>query len=293
MKSTGQNKRGKTCENPVIAFISARVGSIFMSTVARGVDARACELGWKKNSIIYTSPRSMNPEDILDEVDSVMRNNRMHGIIMASMSLPETHIKKILKRKIPVVLIEREAKGLCSVTVDNYAGGFLAGEYLAGQGYKKPGIISDMQADDVNSASHKRLCGFLDALKKYSIKPDPALVGRVKVHTIENGRECADKYENKMKKIDSIFSVAGDMAAIGFMIEAKSHGVRVPEDIAIIGFDDVEMADAVTPALTTISQPIEGMGREAVSILNNLINEKSVKICGRILEAKLIKRDSA
>ena len=97
----------------------------------------------------------------------------------------------------------------------------------------------------------------------------------------------------KIRGIDCVFSVAGDYAAIGFMLEAMAHGYRVPSDFALLGFDDVEMSSAVSPALSTIRQPIAKMGTEAVKILNNYFKNKKRGVEHIVLKSSFVSRKTA
>jgi DNA-binding LacI/PurR family transcriptional regulator len=280
-------------KSQTIALLSERIGSAFVSMVARGVEERVTELGWGKNSILYHSPRDMKIESSQAEFMDILKQEEARGIILVSMLVPQEALDAALEKKVELVFVERQVVDFHSVKVDNFSGGFKAGEFLAKSGYKKPTVILDPQADDINSASHDRFLGFKSALRKYGLSVDKSCMTKVAFHTIEHGRQAMEKLGKKIKKVDSFFSVAGDLAAIGFMIEAKSAGIRVPQDMAVIGFDDMEMASAVEPGLTTIRQPIQGMGIEAVNILNEALNNRSGKIHNTLMETSLVKRESA
>ncbi|MBN2753247.1 MAG: substrate-binding domain-containing protein [Candidatus Goldbacteria bacterium] len=269
-KKTGAKIKSKAAFN-TIAFISGRMGSVFNSTVAKGIENHIARLGGGKKSILYHLPRDSSAEACSAEIIDVIKQGEADGLICLSFTPTDSAVRKIIKSKIPAVFIERKIKGLHSVKVDNFKGGYTAGEYLAKRGYKKAGLIIDPQCRDEKSASYERLMGFKSALDFYGIKPVKGAAVTACRHSIECGRDVFEEFEGRLKGLDSVFSVAGDLVAIGFMMEAKAGGIRFPKDIALIGYDGVEAAKAVTPVLTTIKQPIETMGMEAVEIINGCL----------------------
>ncbi len=156
----------------------------------------------------------------------------------------------------------------------------------------KPAVILDLQSKDKGSSTNERYAGFAERMAEEGKKISKIITTSVEVHTIDNGRDAFDRIEKKTRKIDSVFSVAGDYAAIGFMLEAMAHGYRVPSDFALLGFDDVEMASAVSPALSTIKQPITEMGAEAVRIMDNLFSNKTSEKIHRVLKSSLVTRET-
>ncbi|PKL92679.1 MAG: hypothetical protein CVV21_02670 [Candidatus Goldiibacteriota bacterium HGW-Goldbacteria-1] len=269
-KKTGTKVKLKAAFNS-IAFISGRMGSVFNSTVAKGIENHVALLGGGKKTILYHLPRDGSAEACSAEINDVIKQGEADGLICLSFTPTESAVQKIIKSGMPAVFVERKIKGLHSVKVDNYKGGYTAGEYLARKGYKKTGLIIDPQCADEKSASYERLLGFNKALDFYGIKQLKGASVMAARHSIECGRDVFEEFEDKIKGIDSVFSVAGDLVAIGFMMEAKAGGMKFPEDIAIMGYDGIEAAKAVFPVLTTIKQPIERMGMEAVEIINGCL----------------------
>jgi len=270
-KKMGNKIKSKAVFNS-IAFISGRMGSVFNSTVAKGIENHVALLGGGKKTILYHLPRDGSAEACSAEIDDVLKQGEADGLICLSFTPTDSAVQKIIKSRMPAVFVERRIKGLHSVKVDNFKGGYTAGEYFAKKGYKKTGLITDPQCSDEKSASYERLSGFYKALDFYGIKPLKGATVLAPRHNIECGRDVFEEFEDKLKGLDSVFSVAGDLVAIGFMMEAKAGGIKFPKDIALIGYDGIEAAKAVTPILTTIKQPIERMGMEAVEIINGCLN---------------------
>ena len=265
-----------------IAVISGRPGSVFNSTVAKGIEDCAFCLGAAKKSVLYHTPRDSSAEACSAEIIDVLKQGDADGIICLGFIPDNSTSKKLLHSGLPAVFIERNVKGFHSVKVDNFKGGFMAAEHLIKKGYKKTGFILDAQAGDKHSASFERYQGFLKTLGESGLKPVKGASVTVDRHNIENGRDAFEAFESSLKNVDSIFCVAGDMVAIGFMMEAKAGGLRIPDDFAIVGYDGIEASRAVSPALTTVKQPIETMGAKAVEIINGCLSgsvKTTVNIC--------------
>ncbi|MCE5300580.1 MAG: substrate-binding domain-containing protein [Spirochaetia bacterium] len=285
--------RKNTAGKITIAFVSGRIGSVFNSAVARGVEERVAVLGMDRHSISFHSPRDNSDKASSNELKDIIRKKSADAVIALSF-LPDAATAALAKKSgIPVVFIERRVRGLSSVTVDNYRGGFMAGSHLAAIGRTKPGLILDRQVVDENSASFERLSGFKDSLKKHGVKPVRGAFARVRTHDIENGRMAFDAFERHIKKVDSIFSVAGDLAAVGFMAEARAAGIRIPDHLAVIGFDGMDIAEAVEPPLTTVRQPIGEMGREAVDMIIKALKNGKKEAQNLVMQAELLVRKSA
>ncbi len=265
-----------------IAVISGRPGSVFNSTVAKGIEDHAAYLGAAKKSVLYHTPRDSSAEACSAEIIDVLKQGDADGIICLGFIPDGITSNKLLRSGLPAVFIERNVKGFHSVKVDNFKGGLMAAEHLIKKGYKKTGFILDVQSEDEHSASFERYQGFLKMLSESGLKPVKGASVTVDRHNIENGRDAFEAFESSLKNVDSIFCVAGDMVAIGFMMEAKAGGIRIPDDFAIIGYDGIEASRAVSPALTTVRQPIETMGAKAVEIINCCLNgsvKTTVNIC--------------
>ena len=279
-------------QGSIIAFVSGKIGSAFIPTVTRGVEERIRELGRAKSSLIFQSPRNGSPKEAGNEIMNILKEKSANGIIVLSITPERDVIDSAVKSSVPVVLVERQIPGLHSVKVNNFKGGFMAAEHLIKKGRSKPGVIIDAQTADTESAAHERFLGFKAGLKTGGIQLSTENIVKAEYHSIEAGRISFEKLGKKIKKIDSIFSVAGDTVAIGFMIEAKSQGIKIPRDLAVIGFDDMDVASAVEPALTTVRQPIEGMGIEAVNIIDEALKGRLKSPKNVILDAELVIRES-
>jgi LacI family transcriptional regulator len=139
-------------------------------------------------------------------------------------------------------------------------------------------------------ATEDRRRGYRAALAAAGILPDPALEIEAEPE-IRPGREAALQLLDLSDRPTAIFAF-NDNIAIGAIQAARARGLRVPEDISIVGFDDVEHATIVTPALTTVRQPLAEMGRTAVSLLNRLLERQHFETLHVELATRLVVRES-
>jgi LacI family transcriptional regulator len=139
-------------------------------------------------------------------------------------------------------------------------------------------------------ATEDRRRGYRAALAAAGILPEPALEVEAEPE-IAPGRD-ATKYLLELPEPPTAIFAFNDNIAIGAIQAARARGMRVPEDVSIVGFDDVENATIVTPALTTVRQPLAEMGRTAVSLLNRLLDGRGFETLHVELATRLVVRDS-
>lgn len=174
-----------------------------------------------------------------------------------------------------------------SVCVDNFEGVRMALEHLAAQGHRRVGFISG----NPNSADGpERLAAFKSLSKKMGFDQDADLIVQGDF-TFESGEREVPKLLGLVKRPSAIFA-ASDYMAIGAMRVMKERGISIPEDIALIGFDNTLEAAYVEPALTTVRQPLQEMGERAVDLAVRSMNEADFEPQTLILKPELIKRRS-
>lgn len=221
---------------------------------------------------------------------SSINNKRFDGIILMSQCDSDNEfIYHVKKQNIPLIILDREIeeKSLINIISNDEEGSFNAVEYLIKNGHKDIGIIGGK--DDFKSAK-RRESGFMKALINYKIPINKEYIVSGN-YDMKSGYRAMKKLIELPKRPTGIFCSNDDMA-IGAIKAAFDNGLRVPEDISIIGFDDVEFSAYLTPALTTIKRPIEEMsviaGRKIIEIINSGIYEGE-KIYA---ETDLVLRDS-
>ncbi len=160
-----------------------------------------------------------------------------------------------LLRMYQLVLIDEKAEGVSLISTDNLMGGRIAAEYLIKKGRKKIAIVSGRTKVEGGYNAEQRLKGFQQALNAKGLSIPTGCAIEVTYYTREDGLEVMPKLIDM--EVDAVFCAAGDNCALGLMNVTKERGKRIPEDIAIVGFDDLLVARLSTPSLTTIKQPLE------------------------------------
>jgi LacI family transcriptional regulator len=162
---------------------------------------------------------------------------------------------------VPIVLIDEETAGVSSIITNNRLGGQIAGEYLIAKGRKKIAIVSGKTQVQGGYNAEQRIKGFQQALSAGKLSIPQECMIEVPHYSREDGVEVMPKLLHI--GVDAIFCAAGDNCAVGLLTVAREKGVRIPEDIAIVGFDDLLIAQLSTPKLTTIRQPLIEMAEAA------------------------------
>lgn len=221
---------------------------------------------------------------------SNINNKRFDGIILMSQSDNDNaFIYHVIKQKIPLIILDREVeeKNLINILSDDENGAFKAVEYLIEKGHKNIGII-DGKAEF--KSANKRKNGFLNALIKYKlpINHDYMVEGH---YDMESGYEGMRKLIRLPNHPTAVFCSSDDMA-IGAIKAAFDEGLKIPDDISIVGFGDLEFSRYTTPSLTTVKRSIEEISIIGGKKLVEIINGKKYEGEKVQIETKLILRDS-
>lgn len=280
-----------TQKTHIIGLILPDITNPFFPGIARGAEDKANESGY---SIIFC-----NTDDKLEVEEKyieTLTKKTVDGIIIAHSSNSEK-MSEILERcKVPIVLIDRDfysenIRG--KVLVNNLEGSYDGVTYLLNKGYKN---IAYLSGSLKTKTARDRLEGYKKALIDNGIKYNDNLV-KYGSYKIEWGKEGIYELLSQNEKFDAIFC-GNDLIAIGAIKELKTKGYKIPDDIGVMGFDDIYLAGLVEPSLTTIRQPNYQMGYMAMELLldnlsssdKNNTHDNEIKTI--TLEAKIIERNS-
>jgi len=217
----------------------------------------------------------------------VSRRGSLDGIIMQSGQIGDRLINRLVNTNIPIVIIGRpfQTENISYIDVNNVNGSYTAVRHLIRSGYQCIGTITG-QADTTVGLDRKE--GYFKALLENGREVNPALISEGDF-TEAGGYHAMQKLLGA--KPDAVFA-ASDLMAVGAMRATREVGLRIPEDIAFVGFDDLPFTPAPNPLLTTIRQPIYQTGSGAVEMLIELI-QTGIKPARRvILETELVVRES-
>jgi DNA-binding LacI/PurR family transcriptional regulator len=204
------------------------------------------------------------PEQRAEALRDRARLGRLAGLIVVSLPLDDEEVEALRRDRLPVVLVDVGHPRLPQVLIDDVHGGELAGEHLLARGHRRIGFVGDRAANPFGFASsERRRLGLRAALERAHIEPSAELE-RLGRHGLEPARELAEGLLGSADPPTAVFA-ASDIQAIGVLQAASALGARVPEDVAVIGFDDIEMAAVL--GLTTVRQPLEATGARGADLV--------------------------
>lgn len=280
------NRRSK-----MIGVIVPEVTHNFFSSVISGIEGVAYDAGYV--IILCESNESYEREVINTEA---LVNNQIAGLIVSiSQSTTESkHFQNLQRLGIPLVFFDRVCDNIntSKILVDDYGGAYKAVEHLINKGYKR---IAHLGGTEHLSISRDRLLGYIDALNTFRIPYNKDLVYYGGFHE-QDGVKGMQLLLDLKEPPNAVFAV-NDPVAIGAYEEIKRRGLKIPQDIAVVGFSNNPISALIDPPLTTIEQPAFELGKRAASVLLDQIDAKSdkniFKPVREVLETKLIIRSSS
>lgn len=280
-----------------VAFVSSYLSSPFVFSVLSGMEKKLYETGKFKHSIEHYATRGASDlkEDVLR---NLLYGKRAGAVVMLTVRIEGKLMREFVKRKVPVVMVESYVKGAHSVRVDNFRGAFEAASYLIKTGRKKillvNGSIKPLSFDhDVSPAAVERLEGFKHAMKSHGFEYNEKNTIFVDYYTPEEGNRIMGDVIKLKQKYDAVFCAAGDMVASAMIKRAKIEGVKIPSDLAFVGYDDIDFDRVEEPLLTTVRQPAAKMGEVAFETAVNAMEGKIKKPVEIILVPELVVRNTA
>jgi len=256
----------RTQRTDTIGVIVPRLNSYFMSTIIAGMENVANSNGY--NLIISQSSESFRKEIANAKT---LFNNRVDGLLVSLAYDTEdtSHFDSFFKKNIPVIFFDRveQHESSTQILIDNRQAAFDATEHLIQQGCKR---IVHITATPQRNVYIDRLQGYKQALATHNIpfREDYILINNL---SFESGMEAAALIREMNPMPDGVF-VANDNSAVGCMVSLKQSGIRIPDDIAIVGFNNDPVSKVVEPNLSTINYPGYEMGEVAAWNLINHLN---------------------
>lgn len=249
-----------------IAIIVPDISQPFYPEIARGVEDGAYQAGYS----VFLCHTARDPLRELQALER-LRGHRVAGAINCNSRLDDETLQRTLVGGFPVVMVNRALpNGHATVIWPGYdTGGAMATAHLIALGRRR---IVYLGFADAPKADSDRLRGYCTALERAGIPFDPARVLRAP-NTFQGGYDAMAALIRQEIEADGLFA-SNDVMAIGAMRYAATHGIGIPEDIAIVGFGGSDIASMVTPALSTIAIPLYTIGVTAVQELLDLINGK-------------------
>lgn len=276
-------RRGQT---NTLGLILPDSANPYFAEIGHAIEATSSTLGY--NVILCNTHGA---EDKEEHYINVLRNKQVDGIIFVAAGDQAGSISESLGNSIPVLLVDRELVGVNTdvIIVDNHQGGLLATRHLLELGHRRIACIS---GPSTVRPSAERINGYTQALEEAGLGFEPQLFQIGNFHP-NSGYQAALELLQIPDPPTAVFA-CNDLMAIGVIRAASELGRRVPDDLALVGFDDIELAAYTIPPLTTISQPIDLMGEIAAKKLIERIEEDGLQEPTRqLLPVELVVRGSS
>lgn len=264
----------------------------FFADVARAVE----DAGFAKGYNVFLCNSDMSEAKYAAYADALLAK-QVDGLILVSSELISTShgtdpLERIVDARVPVVVVDRKIDDdlpVGQVLIDNEGGGYLAGQYLASLGHRRIGAIT---GPSNLTPFRRREDGFRRALTEAGLQLATESIVQKDMLGYRDGAEAMRELLRRSPGITAVFAF-NDMMAIGAIAELRRAGLGVPDDVSVIGFDDIAQASTAYPTITTIAQPKAEMGRASVGLLLDRISagdgQASTSLC---LSTKLVERDS-
>ena len=268
-----------------VGLLISDIANPFFIRAVRAVEDVAQENGY--NVILCNTDENPTKET---QYLRVLMEKRVDGIILATTAASRRTVREIRWRRIPLVLFDRELPGVATnlVKVDGVLGGRLATQHLLDLGHRQIGIIHGPLD---RSTGIERLEGYLATLRAAGIRPVPALI-----------REGNFKQDSGYRLTKALLQVSppptalfctNNLMTVGAIQALREQGIGIPDDLSLVGYDDMEWWTLTHPPLTTVGQPVYELGREAMRLLLAQIGQKRLPRPQRVvLKPELIVRNS-
>ncbi|WP_210506453.1 LacI family DNA-binding transcriptional regulator [Naasia sp. SYSU D00057] len=243
-----------------VGFLPGDLENPFFATVARALGDAVEEAG-------YTLTVSSSDErlDREQKIVDTLQANLVSALVVAPVpGHDRSHLTRLAAAGIPLVIVDRAIPGLAAdtVTVDNRGGARAGVEHLLDRGHRRVGFVSDVLEI---ASSQDRLQGYRDALSARGFVHDPDLQS-VAQPSRDGGYRAALALLDRRDPPSAVFA-ADNLMTLGVLRAAGELGLRIPEELSLVGFDDFDLATAVRPTITTVAQPVAEIGRRAGALL--------------------------
>ena len=266
-----------------VGVVVTTIADPFVAGIVAGIEEVAGQAGY---TVLLGASHS-NPEREIAVVEN-LRQRRVDAVIVTASRVGD-HYSELLQRfGAPIVLVNNMVQGeyLYAITCDQTDGAFQATSYLTQLGHRRIAYIGSAARQH---SSRMRQLGYETALAQAGLRVDPRLI------VAPEGARDVEVGQMALRMLWPLRPTAilayNDLTAIGAMMAAREMGVRIPADISLVGFDDIDVTEFVTPPLTTVHQPREAMGRAAMQMALDLLHEETIQ--NRVLACELVVRGSA
>jgi len=277
----------RTRKTGIVGVIVSDITDPYFSGIIDGVEKVLNE-----NSYYFLLSSAQNSPQKEEIYLTWLHKSHVDGLLIlgGTQRFTNNEVKQLVRSGIPIVIVGRRSPhpNISSVTVDNFTGGFLGTEHLIKLGHRE---IIHITTSQPRVDGEERLKGCKSAMEKHELK-EKCWIEKGDI-TAESGYKAMTNILKKGKRPTAVFAF-NDISALGVMRAISDHGLKIPEDIAVVGFDDIAIATHFDPPLTTVRQPQEEMGKKGAELLMRAIIEREKGAEGEniVFKAKLIIRKS-
>ncbi|ELY3458849.1 DNA-binding transcriptional regulator CytR [Cronobacter sakazakii] len=276
------NRNLKRNESRTILVIVPDICDPFFSEIIRGIEVTAADQGY----LVLIGDCAHQNQQEKTFIDLII-TKQIDGMLLLGSRLPFDASKEEQRNLPPMVMANEFAPELelPTVHIDNLTAAFNAVNYLHELGHQR---IACIAGPEEMPLCHYRLQGYVQALRRSGMMVDPHYIARGDF-TYEAGANALEQLLSLPQPPTAIFCHS-DVMALGALSMAKRRGFRVPDDLSIIGFDNIALAEFCDPPLTTVAQPRFDIGREAMLLLLSQLNGHTVSSGSRLLDCELVLR---
>ncbi len=253
----------------VIGVAAPSFSSYFELETISGIEKELRESGF---DLVLYNVRNQDSE-ATGLLTRLAREKRVDGLITLNLPMTPTQQSFFTKQGTALVSVEYGYEKFDSVQLDNRQGAYDATGHLISLGHRRIALINGAGSTDIPARDREN--GFIQALKDHNIEKNEDLICRIVDYDQKAGAEMAKRLVALSVPPSAIFVAAGDVCASGVFLELRRSGLRVPQDMSVVGYDDQPFAELFDPPLTTVRQPMAQMGAKAVEMLRSAILEQT------------------
>lgn len=268
-----------------LGLVVPDVANPFFSEVARGAEQEA----YAKDRNVFLCNTNEDPQRELAILQS-LEEQRVDGVLLCSSRLDETDLNTALTYHPDVVLVNRRLNGsnVGTVLINDEVGGYVATRHLIQAGHRNVGVLAGPPA---SRSGQRRVQGYRRAMNEAGLRIAESWMPPC-APTVEGGQQSAHALLTRYPELTALFCY-NDLVAVGALKACAEMGRAIPNDIAIVGFDDIPLAALVTPALTTCHVPRYDLGRQAMQLLLERIDGCTDQCRELVVQPALVVRDSS
>jgi LacI family transcriptional regulator len=269
----------------VIGFVVPDIMNPSFPELARGIVAQAKTHGYSVMFFDTNHDSNMEKQSV-----RLLRSRQVDGIILSFDQANKDELERLKAERFPVVQIYRKSasSAISTIAIDNVGSGYNATRYLLELGHRRIGHIS---TGSTTQSGHERLDGYSAALKEAGISFDEDLV-RFGENSVASGAACMEAFLKMADRPSAIFA-CHDVMAVGAYEAIYNAGLRIPEDVSVVGHDNLEMSRIVRPKLTTVDTRKDQLGRAGVDLLMEEMKATGPQNKEIVFPTELIVRGSA